>query len=77
MALAIGICAVNARAVVEALLGFRSPFVRTPKFGSRGDCDPDSTPSRRRLRFPTGLVELLMAGVLYACLALSFLRPLR
>ena len=75
MALGIGICAVNARAVVEALLGFRSPFVRTPKFGARGDCDPDQTPSRRRLRFPGGLVELLMAGVLFACLVLSFLRP--
>jgi len=75
MALGIGISAINARAVVAALLGLRSPFVRTPKFGARGDCDPDSTPSRRRLRFPAGLIELLMAGVLYACLVLSFLRP--
>jgi cellulose synthase/poly-beta-1,6-N-acetylglucosamine synthase-like glycosyltransferase/Leucine-rich repeat (LRR) protein len=75
MALGIGICAVNARAVMEALLGFRSPFVRTPKFGARGDCDPDQTPTRRRLRFPGGLIELLMAGVLFACLVLSFLRP--
>ncbi len=47
MALGVGICAVNARAVVEALLGVRSPFVRTPKFGSRGDCDSDQTTSRR------------------------------
>jgi cellulose synthase/poly-beta-1,6-N-acetylglucosamine synthase-like glycosyltransferase/Leucine-rich repeat (LRR) protein len=75
MALGIGICAVNARAVVEALLGFRGPFVRTPKFGARGDCDPDAEPSRRRLRLPAGLTELLVAGVLYACLVLSFLRP--
>ena len=74
MALGIGICAVNARAVVEALLGFRSPFVRTPKFGARGDCDPDSTYSRRGLRFPSVLVELLIAGVLYACVVLSFQR---
>jgi cellulose synthase/poly-beta-1,6-N-acetylglucosamine synthase-like glycosyltransferase/Leucine-rich repeat (LRR) protein len=75
MALGIGICAVNARAVLEALLGFRSPFVRTPKFGARGDCDPDQTLSRRRLRFPGGLMELLVAGVLIACFVLSFLRP--
>jgi cellulose synthase/poly-beta-1,6-N-acetylglucosamine synthase-like glycosyltransferase/Leucine-rich repeat (LRR) protein len=74
MALGIGISAVNARAVVAALLGFRSPFVRTPKFGARGDCDPDPTPSRR-LRFPAGLMELLMAGVLFACFVLSLLRP--
>jgi len=77
MALGIGICAVNARAVIEALLGWRSPFVRTPKFGARGDCDPDQMSSRWRWRllFPAGLVELLMAGVLYACLVLCFLRP--
>jgi hypothetical protein len=75
MALGVGICAVNARAVLEALLGFRSPFVRTPKFGARGDCDPDQISSRRRLRFPAGLVELLMAGILVAALVLCFLRP--
>ncbi len=75
MALGIGICAVNARAVLEALLGFRSPFVRTPKFGARGGLDPDHPPASWRLRFPGGLIELLMAGVLYACLVLSFLRP--
>jgi cellulose synthase/poly-beta-1,6-N-acetylglucosamine synthase-like glycosyltransferase/Leucine-rich repeat (LRR) protein len=75
MALGIGVCAVNARAVVEALFGFRSPFVRTPKFGARAAGDPDLPASRRRLRLPGGLLELLMAGVLFACLALSFLRP--
>jgi hypothetical protein len=68
-------CAVNARAVLEALLGFRSPFVRTPKFGGRRDCDLELSVSRRRLRLPVGLVELVMAGVLMACLVLSFLRP--
>ncbi|HEV3343560.1 MAG TPA: glycosyltransferase [Pirellulales bacterium] len=75
MALGIGLCAVNARAVLEALLGFRSPFVRTPKFGARGDCEPDRLTSRRRLRLPGGLLELAMGGALLACLALSFLRP--
>jgi hypothetical protein len=60
---------------VEALLGFRSPFVRTPKFGARGDCAPDPTPSHWRLRWPGGLTELLIAGVLYACVVLCFLRP--
>ena len=57
MALGIGVCAVTARAVMEAILGFRSPFVRTPKFGGRADCDLDPVVSRRRLRLPTGLIE--------------------
>jgi cellulose synthase/poly-beta-1,6-N-acetylglucosamine synthase-like glycosyltransferase/Leucine-rich repeat (LRR) protein len=75
MALGIGISAVNARAVVEALLGWKSPFVRTPKFGARGDCDPDAATSRSRFWFPAGMFELLMAGILTACFVLSFLRP--
>lgn len=33
MSLAIGLCVSNARAVLEALFGVRSAFVRTPKFG--------------------------------------------
>jgi cellulose synthase/poly-beta-1,6-N-acetylglucosamine synthase-like glycosyltransferase/Leucine-rich repeat (LRR) protein len=74
MALGIGLCAVNARAVLGGLLGLRSPFVRTPKFGGRRDVDPDAT-SRRRWRLPAGSVELTIAGVLLACLALSFVRP--
>ncbi len=65
----------NARAVVEALLGFHSPFVRTAKFGARGDYDPDQIPARQYLRFPGWIMELPLAGVLLACLALSFLRP--
>lgn len=75
MALGIGMCAVNARAVLEALLGWHSPFVRTPKFGGRADCDVDPAVSRRGWRIPTGLLELVMAGVLLACLVLSFVRP--
>jgi len=75
MALGIGMCVVNGRAVVEGLLGIRSPFVRTPKFGGRADCDPDPSVARRRWRVPAGLVELTMSGVLYACLVLSILRP--
>jgi cellulose synthase/poly-beta-1,6-N-acetylglucosamine synthase-like glycosyltransferase/Leucine-rich repeat (LRR) protein len=75
MALGIGMCAVNARAVLEAFFGFQSPFVRTPKFGGRRDWDPGPSAPRRRWATPAGLVELVMAGVLYACLVLSFLRP--
>jgi cellulose synthase/poly-beta-1,6-N-acetylglucosamine synthase-like glycosyltransferase/Leucine-rich repeat (LRR) protein len=72
-ALGVGLSAVNARAVLGGLLGFRSPFVRTPKFGGRRDLDPD--PAARPRGFPPGLVELGVAGVLVACLVLSFTRP--
>ena len=75
MALGIGVCAVNARAVVEAVLGFRSPFVRTPKFGGRADAEPEPSQPGRRFRIPAGLVELALGGVLFACLVLSLRQP--
>ncbi|MEE8151425.1 MAG: glycosyltransferase [candidate division NC10 bacterium] len=71
MALGVGMSAVNTRAAVGALLGVRSPFVRTPKFGGRSDseADPDA---RRGLRGPpVGSVELMISGVLFACLLLG------
>lgn len=75
MALGIGICVVNARAVLEALFGVNSPFVRTPKFGGRVECMPKPSGSTRRWAIPTGLIELILGGVLVGCLVLSFLRP--
>jgi cellulose synthase/poly-beta-1,6-N-acetylglucosamine synthase-like glycosyltransferase/Leucine-rich repeat (LRR) protein len=75
MALGIGMCAVNARAVVEALLGLQSPFVRTPKFGGRADCELDPAVSSRPWGIASGLLELAIAGVLAACLVLGFFRP--
>lgn len=75
MALGIGMCVVNTRAVLEALLGLRSPFVRTPKYGGRQDHNPEPASGRLRLRFPPGVLELSLVGVLYACNVLSLVRP--
>lgn len=69
MALGVGLCVVNTRAVLEALLGLPSPFVRTPKVGTSTQAVVSSA------RFPAGLLELSLAGVLTACLALTFRRP--
>ncbi len=69
MALGVGICAVNARAVLEALVGAHSVFVRTPKVGEHGVAQVASTPG------VAGLLELLLAGVLGACFWLTFSRP--
>ena len=75
MALGIGMCAVNARAVLEALLGLSKPLRAHAQVRRPRRCDPEPAASRRRWRIPAGLVELVMAGVLFACLVLSFLRP--
>ncbi len=61
MALGIGLTVNNARAVIDALLGRQSPFVRTPKQG-----DNQSDTRGYRLPFsPWSLVELGL-GLLYS-----------
>lgn len=68
MALGIGLGVNNARAVLEALSGRRSPFVRTPKYGER------SVRRYRARRDPRLFFELLLAlyftGSLAAAMAL-------
>ncbi len=76
MALGIGLSAVNTRAVIEALLGIRSPFIRTPKWGKDGSSTLDLAVTRNTLRAPAGLVELLIAGCLVVAIPLSVLRPI-
>ncbi len=71
MALGVGMSAVNTRAAVGALVGVRSPFVRTPKFGGRSDSEVDPDARRGPGRPPAGAVELVVAGVLVACLLLG------
>jgi hypothetical protein len=62
MALGIGLSVNNARAVVEALAGQQSSFVRTPKHGVKA---AGESVARRRYKAATSfqpLVELLLAG---------------
>ncbi len=51
MALGIGLTITNSRAVLEALLGVKSPFARTPKYRveARGDSAARARKYRRRL----------------------------
>jgi len=55
MSVGIGLAVNNTRAVVEAFLGRKSEFVRTPKLGSLAE-DPDLARGRRRAAEP-GLVR--------------------
>ena len=71
MALGVGMSAVNTQAALGALLGVRSPFVRTPKFGGRSDSETDPDARRDLHGPPVGSVELIISGVLFACLFLG------
>ncbi|HET6923729.1 MAG TPA: cellulose synthase family protein [Anaeromyxobacteraceae bacterium] len=60
MALGIGLSVNQARAVVEALLGNQTGFIRTPKLGVRGAGDPAA---RRRYKVAVNLQPLVELGL--------------
>ncbi|RME02259.1 MAG: glycosyltransferase, partial [Deltaproteobacteria bacterium] len=80
MAFGIGISVNNSRAVLDALLGGRGEFVRTPKFGPETKKAPLAPTSvgMRRAYVELGMLAYLSAGALYLAgrgewLALPFL----
>jgi cellulose synthase/poly-beta-1,6-N-acetylglucosamine synthase-like glycosyltransferase len=60
MALGIGLAFSNARAVIEALLGVKSEFVRTPKY--KVEQGSDETWKRKKYKRKRGLLPLLELG---------------
>jgi hypothetical protein len=71
MALGIGLAFSNARAVLEALLGVKSEFVRTPKY--RVENTDDETWKRKKYRRKRGLLPLLELGFsIYFLLAIIY-----
>lgn len=71
MALGIGLAFSNARAVLEALLGIKSEFVRTPKY--RVEQTDDETWKRKKYRRKRGLLPLLeLSFSLYFLLAILY-----
>ena len=71
MALGIGLAFSNARAVIEALLGVKSEFVRTPKYSV--EKTSDETWKRKKYKRKRGLLPLLELGfALYFVLAIWY-----
>lgn len=76
MALGIGLAFSNARAVLEAMLGVRSEFVRTPKY--KVEADNDSTWKRKKYRRKRGWLPLLeLSFSIYFLLAITYSAYLR
>ena len=71
MGLGIGLAFSNARAVLEALLGVKSEFVRTPKY--RVEEASDATWKRKKYKRKRGLLPLLELGfAIYFLLAIIY-----
>jgi cellulose synthase/poly-beta-1,6-N-acetylglucosamine synthase-like glycosyltransferase len=62
MSLGIGLCVNQTRAVLEALLGRETEFVRTPKHGIRGKLETWSGKKYRAAKSITPFIEVAMAG---------------
>jgi len=71
MALGIGLAFSNARAVLEALLGVKTEFVRTPKY--KVENTTDATWKRKKYKRKRGLLPLLELGfAIYFLLAIAY-----
>src|ERR1043165_2392338 len=71
MAIGIGLAFSNARAVLEALFGVKSDFVRTPKY--RVEEATDATWKRKKYKRKRGLLPLLeLAFAIYFLLAIAY-----
>jgi hypothetical protein len=71
MALGIGLAFSNARAVLEAFLGIKSEFVRTPKY--RVEKTNDETWKRKKYKRKRGLLPLLeLSFSIYFLLAILY-----
>jgi cellulose synthase/poly-beta-1,6-N-acetylglucosamine synthase-like glycosyltransferase len=72
LSLGIGLCVSQTRAVLEAVLGKDTEFVRTPKHGIRGKLESWSTKKYRAARSVTPLIELAMAGYYVVTMLVAF-----
>ena len=76
MAIGIGLAFSNARAVLEAMLGIKTEFVRTPKY--QVETDRDATWKRKKYRRKRGLLPLLeLSFAAYFLLAVAYAVQLR
>jgi hypothetical protein len=71
MAIGIGLAFSNARAVIEAMVGFKSEFVRTPKYSV--EVASDETWKRKKYKRKRGWLPLLeLSFAVYFLLAIMY-----
>ncbi|MFA6135463.1 MAG: cellulose synthase family protein [Phycisphaerae bacterium] len=73
MALGVGLCLSNTKAILEALFGRKSEFVRTPKYGNPADRNVPNpvAPGRRRKKNALPYVEMFFGLYMAVCTVLS------
>jgi cellulose synthase/poly-beta-1,6-N-acetylglucosamine synthase-like glycosyltransferase len=71
MSLGIGLCVSQSRAVLEAVFGRETEFVRTPKHGIRGRLEAWSSKKYRAAKSITPFIELAMAAYFAVAMAVA------
>ena len=71
LGLGIGICLIVTRGVFEAMVGYDTPFVRTPKFNRQHPL----TSVKTRTLSTQGLSEILLGTILMACFVVTCIYP--
>ena len=71
MSLGIGLCVNQSRAVIEALLGRQTEFVRTPKHGVKSRLESWTAKKYRSARNLTPYIELAFAAYFVAAMAVA------
>jgi hypothetical protein len=72
LSLGIGLCVNQTRAVMEAVFGRETEFVRTPKHGIKGKLETWSGKKYRAAKSLTPFFELLMAAYFVAAVQIAF-----
>ena len=72
MSLGIGLCVNQTRAVLEALMGKETEFVRTPKHGIRGKLESWSSKKYRAAKSITPFIEVALAAYFLEAMIVAF-----
>ena len=72
MSLGIGLCVNQTRAVIEALMGRETEFVRTPKHGIRGKLESWSSKKYRAAKSITPFIEVGLAAYFAEAMIIAF-----
>jgi hypothetical protein len=72
MSLGIGLCVNQTRAVLEALMGRETEFVRTPKHGIRGKLESWSSKKYRAAKSITPFIEVALAAYFLEAMIVAF-----
>ncbi|MHC5026840.1 MAG: cellulose synthase family protein [Planctomycetota bacterium] len=75
MAIGVGLSVINTKAVLEALFGNKSPFVRTPKFAGHANSAADPIAPKRRSILPRGSIEILLGAAMFVAIAIASREP--